>query len=150
MSYTSLDVPRDRARSGQLLLQLLQDAGVGSDSVVRIAGRGALAPLIWLCRLGFADVGYVRPGVGGPHDPADVLLVLDATGLAELEALVHDHGLLREGGVLIVKTPDLHDAQGHDPAHDVLERAGFHVERCVPRHDKELHVARFHRMAKAA
>jgi hypothetical protein len=138
-----------KPRSGQLLFELLQEAGIGSGSVVRVAGRGGLAPLIWLCRRGFADVGYVRPGLGGPREPADVLLVLDSLSLAELDTLVHEHGLVRQGGVVIVKTPDLHDADGHDLAHDVLERAGFRVERCVPRRCQELHVARLG-LAKAA
>ncbi len=143
MEEELLQAPRSPTRSGVVLMNILREAGIGPRSVVRVAGHGALAPLIWLCRLGFADVGYIRPGVGGPREPADVLLALDGLTLAELERLIGEHGLVREGGVIVVKTPDLRVAGDRDPVHDALERAGYHVERCVHRHAQELHVARF-------
>ena len=143
MEEELLQTPRSPTRSGVILMNILREAGVGPRSVVRVAGHGALAPLIWLCRLGFADVGYVRPGVGGPREPADVLLALDGVALPELERLLGEHGLVREGGVIVVKTPDLRLAGERDPVHDALELAGYHVERCVHRRAQELHVARF-------
>jgi hypothetical protein len=134
---------RPAPRSGAVLMSLLREAGVGPRSRVRVAGRDGLAPLIWLCRSGFDDVGYVRLGSGGPREPADVLLALGGLSLGELETLLSEHGLVREGGALIIKTPDLRGADGRDPVHAILERAGFHVEHCVHRQTQELHLARF-------
>jgi hypothetical protein len=135
--------------SGDLLMAVLHDAGIGLNSVVRVAGRDGLGPMIWLCRRGFEDVGYVRLDSGGPREPADLLLVLHDPPLAELEALLAQHGALKEGGVLILQTKDLRDAVGHDPVHPVLEKAGYRVERCVLRQFRELHVARHAHAASA-
>jgi hypothetical protein len=49
---------------------------------------------------------------------------------------------LREGGVLIVQTPDVRTPDGRDPIHLILERAGYAVERCIARRSREVHVAR--------
>jgi hypothetical protein len=130
------------AGSGDLLMALLHDAGIGLNSVVRVAGRDGLGPLIWLCRRGFEDVGYVRLGAGGPREPADLLLVLHDPPPAELEALLAQHGALKEGGVLILQTREMRAPDGQDAVHPVLEKAGYRVERCVLRHFRELHVAR--------
>jgi hypothetical protein len=133
-------------------MDVLHDAGIGLDSVVRVAGRDGLAPMIWLCRKGFTDVGYVRLGAGGAREPADLLLVLHDPSPQELNALLARHGGLKEGGVLVLQTQDTRAADGSDPVHPVLEAAGFRVERCVLRHFKELHVARHvpQRMRQAA
>jgi hypothetical protein len=128
--------------SGDVLMAVLHDAGIGRSSVVRVAGRDGLGPLIWLCRRGFEDVGYVRLDSGGPREPADVLLVLHDPAPAELQALLAQHGWLKDGGVLILQTRDLRAPDGHDPLHPVLEKAGYRVERCVRRQLRELHVAR--------
>ncbi len=137
------DSDRPSPRSGAVLMDLLRQAGVGPRSLVRIAGRDGLAPLIWLCRYGFEDVAYVRLGAPAPHVPADLVLALGCMDLAEVGRLLAEPHLLREGGVLVVKTPILGAVDGRDPVHDVLEHAGFHVERCLHRQTRELHVARF-------
>ena len=135
--------PVPRARSApNLLTAILQDAGVSTRSAVRVTGKGGLAPLIWLCRHGFDDVAYVHYDGGGPRDPADVLLILANTPPAELEHLLDEHPRLREGGVLIVQTPALRTADGQDPIHLILERAGYRVERCIPHRSREVHIAR--------
>ncbi len=124
------------------LSKILQDAGVRPDSAVRVTGKDGLAPMIWLCRHGFEDVAYVRQGQCAPQDPGDVLLVLHNTRPDELERLLNDRPPVRKGGLLIVQTPALHTADGHDPVHLILERAGYVVERCVLRRSNEIHVAR--------
>lgn len=134
-------VPRAR-RSADLLSTILEDAGVNASSAVRVTGKDGLAPLIWLCRHGFDDVAYVHYDGGGPRDPADVLLILQSTPPAELEHLLNERPCLREGGLLIVQTPALKTESGRDPIHLILERAGYVVERCVPRRSNEIHVAR--------
>jgi hypothetical protein len=133
---------RPAPSSGAVLMSLLRQAGAGASSRIRVAGRDGLAPLIWLCRSGFEDVGYVRLIAGGPREPADVLLVLGGLGLDELEGLLAQHGLLREGGALILKTPCHAGPDGRDPVHAALDRAGYRLERCVHRHAQELHLAR--------
>src|ERR1035437_9255498 len=104
-------------------MAVLRDAGIGRSSVVRVAGRDGLGPLIWLCRRGFEEVGYVRRDAGGPREPADLLLVLHDPPPAELQALLAQHGWLKDGGVLILQTRDLRAPDGPDPVHPVLERA---------------------------
>jgi hypothetical protein len=124
------------------LLQILQDAGVNARSAVRVTGKDGLAPLIWLCRHGFDDVAYVRPGDGAPKDPGDVLLMLHSTLPSELETLLNARLPVREGGILVVQTPALPRSGGRDPIHLILENAGYAVERCIARHANEIHIAR--------
>jgi hypothetical protein len=130
------------AGSGDVLMDVLRGAGIGPNSVVRVAGRDGLAPLIWLCRKGFQDVGYVRLGAGGAREAADLLLVLHDPPQSELSAILTRHGWLKEGGVLVLQTRDQRASDGSDPVHPLLEAAGFQIERCLLRHFKELHVAR--------
>jgi len=134
-------VPRAR-RAADVLSTILDNAGVNAGSAVRVTGKGGLAPLIWLCRRGFDDVAYVHYHGGGPRDPADVLLILQSTPPAELEHLLNERPCVREGGVLIVQTPAVKTADGRDPIHLILERAGYLVERCIPHRSNEVHVAR--------
>lgn len=132
----------DQGRTLDLLSVILKDAGVTKDSAVRVTGKAGLAPLIWLCRMGFDNVAYIRPGDPAPTDTGDALLVLHSASAAELEQILADHGRLREGGVLIVQTPDVRTPDGRDPIHLILERAGYAVERCIARRSREVHVAR--------
>ena len=134
-------VPR-RRHGADLLWTLLEEAGVDKRAAVRITGRDGLAPLIWLCRHGFDDVAYVRSEGGGPHETGDVLLVPHSTEPAELERLLAAHALVREGGVVVIRTPKLRSADGRDPIHRLFETAGYTVERCVDQPSGEIHLAR--------
>ena len=134
-------VPRSE-KDADPLSKILHDAGVSAECAVRVTGKDGLAPLIWLCRHGFLDVAYLRQGQGGPQDPGDVLLMLHNTRPDELERLLNDRPPVREGGLLIVQTPASHTTDGRDPVHLVLERAGYAVERCIPRRSHKVHVAR--------
>jgi hypothetical protein len=128
--------------AADLLSSVLTDAGLDKTSTINVTGKDGLAPLIWLCRHGFDHVAYVRSGPGCPRQAADALLVLHTTPLAELERLLAEPGQLREGGVLIIQTPDLRASDGRDPIHALLRRAGYRIERCIMRRNGELHVAR--------
>jgi hypothetical protein len=122
--------------------KILRDAGVRADSAVRVTGKDGLAPLIWLCRHGFENVAYVRQGHGAPRDPGDVLLVLHNTAPDELERLLNDRPAVREGGLLIIRTPAPPSGARGDRVHRILEQAGYAVEGCIPRRSNEVHVAR--------
>jgi hypothetical protein len=129
--------PRPSApRSGALLLALLNQAGAGPGSRVRVIGRDGLAPLIWLCRQGFDDVGYICLAAGGPYEAADVLLALGGLTAHELAALPGQLRLLRDGGSLIVKT-----TPSGAPADALIDGAGLLVVRRVARHGHELRLA---------
>lgn len=134
-------VPRTN-RDPDPLSKILQDSGVRPDSAVRVTGKDGLAPLIWLCRHGFENVAYVRQGQGAPRDPGDVLLILHNTAPDELERLLNDRPPVRQGGLIIVRTPAPPAGARNDPVHHILERAGYAVERCIPRRTHEVHVAR--------
>jgi hypothetical protein len=83
---------------------LLARAGVTSASVIRVTGPGALPALLWLCRHGYDQVGYVRSGPGGPHEEEpDALLVAHTLGDLELKLLLPMTRQLRPSGVLIFR-----------------------------------------------
>ena len=123
-----------------ILSDLLSRAGVDQRSNIRITGPAGLASLLWFCRHGFDHVGYSRggPGVGD----IDLLFVPQPCGLEALDAILSRGPHPAEGGVLIVQTPDVAAANGADPVHDLLERRGYRVERCLHGRHRELHVAR--------
>ena len=120
---------------------LLRRAGVDKTSVIRVVGPGGLATLLWLCRHGYEQVGYVRHGPC-PSDPCDLLVVLqdgEAGALAEtLDQAPH----LRDGGMLVLQTPDHDPAEGPDPVDRLLDRCGYRVELCLHGCRRELHLAR--------
>lgn len=123
------------------LSRLLEDAGVHKDSVIRVTGSHGLAALIWFCRHGFDQVGYVRPEGFPAMAEAQVLLVAGPCDAEALEALL-DHGpRLCDGGLMIVQTPR---ASLGDPraAHRIFRRHGMVVVRRLPRHHRELCLAR--------
>ncbi len=136
------DVHAGPAGSGDVLMDVLRGVGIGPNSVVRVAGRDGLAPLIWLCRKGFQDEGYTCLGAGCAREAGDLLLVLHDPPRSELPAILTRRGWLKECGVLVPQTRDQRALDGSDPVHPLLEAAGFQIERCLLRHLKELHVAR--------
>jgi hypothetical protein len=122
------------------LSELLAAAGLGKADTIRVTGPAGLAALLWFCRHGYDQVGYV--GVGrGPSDDADLLLIPQTCTLAELAAILQRGPHPRDGGVLIVQTPET-CGPGPDPVHALLTREGYQVERCLHGRHRELHVAR--------
>jgi hypothetical protein len=122
------------------LSEILQRAGVGKLSNIRVTGSAGLASLLWFCRHGYEHVGYSRGGPGG--DDIDLLFVPQTCDLKALDAILSQGPHPTEGGVLIVQTPDVGALGGVDPVHDLLVRRGYRVERCLHGRHRELHVAR--------
>jgi len=137
----SSEVDRPPASMSDALDELLLRAGVGKLSTIRVTGPAGLASLLWFCRHGYEHVGYSR---GGPDaaDPIDLLFVPQTCDLQALDTILKQGPHPAEGGVLIVQTPDARAVDGVDPVHDLLERRGYHVERCLHGRHRELHVAR--------
>lgn len=123
------------------LTALLQVAGVSKADVIRVTGPAGLAALLWFCRHGYEQVGYVSGGRGCCED-GDLLLVPQTCSVGELEQILRRGPRPRPGGVLIVQTPQHDPGSSHDPVHDLLGRSGYEVERCLHGHHRELHVAR--------
>jgi hypothetical protein len=136
----SQEVDRPPSSVSDTLSDLLQSAGVGKFSTIRITGAAGLASLLWFCRHGYEHVGYSRGGPGG--DDIDLLFVPQTCNLMALEAILSQGPRPVEGGVLIVQTPETLAADGADPIHDLLSRRGYRVERCLHGRHRELHVAR--------
>jgi hypothetical protein len=109
---------------------------------------------LWLCRHGFEQVGYIKPGSGGPHQEADALIVAHTCDEPALQRLLSTGPHVREGGVLIFRSPLPTAAQGvrSDPIHRLLETNGYVIETCLHGSRRELHVARRrpHALLKAA
>jgi hypothetical protein len=143
-------VPRADRRGSSLshtLSDLLQSAGLGKADTIRVTGPAGLAALLWFCRHGYDQVGYVSTG-RGPCEDGDLLLVPQTCTVGELEQILQSGPRPRPGGVLIVQTPQEVSESGRDPVHDLLARAGYQVERCLHGRHRELHVARRHGRAE--
>jgi hypothetical protein len=133
----------------EILGDLLKRAGVDKSSTIRITGPAGLAALLWFCRHGYEQVGYVRGGPC-PSEDGDLVLAPQTCGVEALETILKRGPHPRAGGVLIVQTPIPNDATAGaaDPAHELLRRSGYRVERCVRGHHREFHVARRHESAE--
>jgi len=126
-----------------LLTELLARAGVDKSSAIRVTGPGGLAALLWLCRHGYEQVGYVRAGPC-PAEDGDLVLAPQTCDVDALAVILRRGPHPRAGGVLIVQTPIPPDTEpgAADPVHDLLTKSGYRVERCLRGHHRELHVAR--------
>ncbi len=128
--------------SSDPLIALLGQAKISKSSVIRVTGPSGLSALLWLCRHGFEQVGYQRPGAG-PHEQPDALIVAHTCDEARLEDLLARGPHVREGGALVFQSPlPEGSAAGIDPIHQILERYGYAVEQCRHGKRRELHMAR--------
>ena len=123
------------------LSYLLEEAGVHKDSVIRVTGPHGLAALLWLCRHGYEQAGYLRPEGLSTMAEAQVLIVSGPLSAEALEALL-DHGpRLCDGGLMIVQTP--RTALGDpDAPHRIFRRHNMVVVRRLNRHHRQLCLAR--------
>jgi hypothetical protein len=129
------------------LMSLLERAGVTKSSLIRVTGCSGLSALLWLCRHGYQQVGYLRPGVG-PHEQPDALIVAHTCDEATLRDLLETGPHVREGGALIFQSPLPRVlAFRADPIHRLLKSQGYEVEECHHGQRRELHVARRQRHA---
>lgn len=123
------------------MAELFRRAGVDKTSVIRVTGRGGLATLLWLCRRGYEQVGYVRHGPC-PTDRCDLLLVLEGDDAGALAETLEQGPHLRNGGVLVVQTAETGAGEGADAVDQLLGRCGFRVEEPVHGRHRDLHFAR--------
>ncbi len=140
MSFPDLAQPGARPSVSETLSDLLNDAGIGKGDTVRITGHGGLAALLWFCRHGYENAGYVSVG-RGPSDEGDLLIVPQTCGIRDLEDILRLGPHPRQGGVLIVQTVAKLAADG-DPVRTMLGRAGYRLERHVHGRHRDVHVVR--------
>jgi hypothetical protein len=138
--------------SSDPLIALLARAHVTKSSLIRVTGPSGLSALLWLCRHGYEQVGYLKPGAG-PHEQPDALIVAHTCDEAALRHLLETGPHVREGGALVFQSP-LPRVLGFraDPIHRLLKAHGYVVEQCHHGQRRELHVARRapHEWLKAA
>jgi hypothetical protein len=128
--------------SSDPLISLLDRAQVKKSSLIRVTGPSGLSALLWLCRHGYEQVGYLRPGAC-PNEQPDALIVAHTCDEASLRSLLETGPHVREGGVLVFQSP-LPRVLGFraDPIHRLLRSHGYTIEQCLHGARRELHVAR--------
>ena len=132
------DLSRAKRAGGDSLGDILHNAGAGADSEILVTGPAALPALLWFCRHDYRHVGLVRGRA--PANTCDCILTQATRDAAALTRLLDEGPRVRQGGMLIVMTPEA--AANDDPVHRLLEDHGFRVERCIHGARRELHVAR--------
>jgi hypothetical protein len=134
--------PSSGLLSSDPLISLLARARVTKSSLIRVTGSSGLSALLWLCRHGYDQVGYLRPGAG-PHEQPDALIVAHTCDAATLRVLLEAGPHVREGGALVFQSPLPHlPTFRADPIHRLLKSHGYAVEECHHGQRRELHVAR--------
>jgi hypothetical protein len=118
----------------------LASLGIRRTSAIHLVGKGALAPVLWLCRHGFDDVAMLSGGVC-PSEPADLLVSLDTSGAAAFARLASDLPHVRPGGIVIVRTEHRRRAD-RSRASSLLGRHGFRIERRLQNGRRDVYVAR--------
>ena len=135
------DRHRRRFATDQALGAILRQAGIDKQSAILITGPAGLATLLWFCRHDYQHVGYARTG-RAPANDSDLLLVPQTCDALGLTRILEEGPHVRQGGVLIVQTPEPEGSTGVDPIHRLLRRFGFRIERCLHGRHREMHVAR--------
>lgn len=123
------------------LVTLLDQVGVARSSVIRITGSSALGALLWFCRHGYEQVGYVRPGEGCPHEEPDAILVAHTCNELELKRLLAVARQVRPGGAFIFRCR-LAGPSSLLVIDWLLGQAGFTLDRRIARGARALVVAR--------
>lgn len=121
---------------------LLEGVGVSKTSVIRVTGPGALPALLWLCRHGYDQVGYMRAGEGCPHeDEPDAIVVAHTCDEVDLKRFLTVGRQVRPGGVFIFQLRLAANAStlGVDW---LLEQSGFTTEQRFDGERRALIVAR--------
>jgi len=118
----------------------LASLGIRKTSVIHLVGKGALAPVLWLCRHGFDEVVMLSGGPC-PSEPADLLVSLETSGAAAFDRLASDLPHVRPGGVVIVRTDHRRRAD-RSRTNSLLGRHGFRIERRLRHGRRDVCVAR--------
>jgi len=132
--------PGEPPSAAEGVCAFLAGLGIRRTSAIHLVGRGALAPLLWLCRHGFDEVAVLNGGPA-PSEPADLLVSLDTSGAAAFQRLATDLPHVRPGGVVIVRTDHRRRAD-RARTNSLLGRHGFRIERRVRHGRREVYVAR--------
>jgi hypothetical protein len=140
MTSPDLALPSARLSASETLSDLLAGAGIRKGDTIRITGHGALALLLWFCRHGYEQVGYVSVGPG-PNDGGDLLIAPQTLRIDDLADLLRRGPHPRDGGVLIVQTTPTPGA-GENPVRALLGAAGYRLDHTVSGRHREVHVAR--------
>jgi hypothetical protein len=128
--------------SSDPLISLLERSHVSKSSVIRVTGPSGLSALLWFCRHGYEQVGYLKPGAG-QHEQPDALIVAHTCDEAFLQNLLATGPHVREGGALVFQSPLPRVlAFRADSIHRLLKSHGYAVEECHHGQRRELHVAR--------
>jgi hypothetical protein len=106
--------------------EVLRRAGIDQHSVIQITGPEGFPTLLWLCRHGFENVGYVRCGSPCPAETADALIIPHACTADELVALLDRGPRVRHGGTLVFRAAGAND-EAVRAIEAVLHRFGYHV-----------------------
>jgi hypothetical protein len=123
------------------LTTLLERVGVTKSSIIRVTGPNALSALLWLCRHGYQQVGYVRAGEGSPHEEPDAILVAHTCDEVDLKRLLTVGRQVRAGGAFIFQLRL--DPEGSALGVEwLLEQAGFTTERRFDGERRALIIAR--------
>src|ERR1700742_3208372 len=96
---STTDAPSGLLRSDPFM-SLLERAHVTKSSLIRVTGSSGLSALLWLCRHGYEQVGYLKPGAG-PHEQPDALIVAHTCDESTLRRLLATGPHVREGGALV-------------------------------------------------
>jgi len=123
---------------------LLAEAGIGRSSLIRIVGVHGMPALLWFCRHGFEQVGYLRAGQAGPYEEADLVFVAQTCNRLDLYRLLEGGPQARDGGALIFRLAR-HSAEPQidlGVATRLLARYGYAVERSLQGAHRSLFVAR--------
>lgn len=124
------------------LVDFLASAGVTRSSVIRVTGPSALSALLWLCRHGYDQVGYVRGDAGAPHeDEPDAIIVAHTCGELELKRLLTIARHVRPGGVFLFRLRTGPGASALGLAW-LLKQAGFTVAGRLDGERRALVIAR--------
>jgi hypothetical protein len=121
---------------------MLGASGVARSSVIHVTGPSGLSALLWLCRHGFEQVGYIRSGQACPREAPQALIVAHTCEPAWLERLLETGPHVGEGGVLIFRAAQPSDGGHGDRFGAVLRRHGYDLERRLQGAHRELCVAR--------
>jgi hypothetical protein len=121
--------------------EVLRRAGIDQHSVIQITGPDGFPTLLWLCRHGFENVGYVRSGTPCPAETADALIIPHACTADELVALLDRGPRVRHGGTLVFRAIAAND-EASRAIEAVLHRFGYHVAVRCPGGRREVSIAR--------
>ena len=122
------------------LSNVFEAAAIDRHSLIQLTGPDALASLLWLCRQGFENVGYVKCGQPHPAEPVDALVIPHRCTADELLTLLDGAPSVRPGGSLIFRSAS--GAAEESAIENVLQRFGYRLHRRFGDARRVLNVAR--------